>query len=230
MFSQYGKKLFKHSKDHQVFAISLPNLQEIGLKTHPNTKKKVDYDEVVKIASNQEKNYTLTGNYKFTGNLIVAAVPKKGSVLNYNYIIIDGVHRYKAAEVLDHPNKINFIVEVLRFDNMAKAVQEFQRINNIDPAPIHKITPNIEVGEAVDMFTINHPEYIPHSDDIKDTILESEMLIDLETADKLYDALLEIQDTLFKAKKSHGLDEDTMNILQEETAKQKLVDSIHNYK
>jgi len=208
MFSQYGKRLFKHSKDHQVFAISLPNLQEICLKTHPDTRKNVNYDEIVKIASSQEKNYTLTGNYKFTGNLIVAAVPKKGSVLNYNYIIIDGVHRYKAAEVLDHPNKINFIVEVLRFDNMAKAIQEFQRINNI---------------EAVDMFTINHPEYIPHSDDIKDTILESEMLIDLETADKLYDALLEIQDTLFKAKKSHGLDEDTMNILQEETAKQKLV-------
>jgi hypothetical protein len=188
MFSQYGQRLFKHSKDHQVFAISLPNLQEICLKTHPDTRKNVDYDEVVKIALNQEKNYTLTGNYKFTGNLIVAAVPKKGSVLNYNYIIIDGVHRYKAAEVLDHPNKINFIVEVLRFDNMTKAIQEFQRIN---PTP--------------------YPE---------NNIFESEMLIDLETADKLYDALLEIQDTLFKAKKSHDLDEDTMTILQEETAKQ----------
>jgi hypothetical protein len=82
MFSQYGQRLFKHSKDHQIFAISLPNLQEICLKTHPDTRKNVNYDEVVKIALNQEKNYTLTGNYKFTGNLIVAAVPKKGSVLN----------------------------------------------------------------------------------------------------------------------------------------------------
>jgi hypothetical protein len=189
MFSQYGQRLFKHSKDHQIFAISLPNLQEICLKTHPDTRKNVNYDEVVKIALNQEKNYTLTGNYKFTGNLIVAAVPKKGSVLNYNYIIIDGVHRYKAAEVLDHPNKINFIVEVLRFDNMTKAIQEFQRINP----------------------TLIYPE---------NNIFESEMLIDLETADKLYDALLEIQDTLFKAKNIHGLDEDTMTILQEETAKQ----------
>lgn len=227
MFSKHGQRLYKHSADHQVFAISLPNLKKVGLKKHPEVNKKVNFDEIAAIAGEQEKLFQKTGSYKFTGNLIVAAVPKRGSVLNYRYIILDGVHRYKAAELLDHPNDVTFIVEVLRFDDYAKMIQEFQRINKETPQHLHVIKPNIEVAEAVDKFTSKCPEFESRSDDIKDSLIDSPIGTELETAEKLYDALLEIQDALYKKKAPKtAFSEDTLDILREETAKQRLLDAM----
>ena len=137
MFSQYGKLIQKKSADHQVFAIDLQNFNKIGVKTHPECVKELDEKRVDDIMIDQENTHYETGSYRLPGSLIVAAVPKKGSVINYNYILLDGRHRYYAAKQLSY--QVDFTVEVLRFDNYEEMKDEFYRLNKQKSVSMYKL-------------------------------------------------------------------------------------------
>jgi hypothetical protein len=215
MFSQYGKLIQKKSKDHQVFAISLENFNKIGVKTHPECVKPLDEKRVDSILIDQENIHYETGAYRLPGSLIVAAVPKKGSVhFNNNYILLDGRHRYKAAQQLSFD--IDFTVEVMRFDNYDDMKEEFYRINKQQTVPLYKLKNDMEVSEAVDRITIEHPELIEYAESIKDRLTEDDIRDEIETAEQLFDLLLDITDAL-DLQKEKLIDEDTIRDLERET-------------
>ena len=216
MFSKYGKLIQKKSKDHQVFAISLENFNKIGVKTHPECVKPLDEKRVDSILIDQENIHYETGSYRLPGSLIVAAVPKKGSVYcNNNYILLDGRHRYLAAKQLSFD--VDFTVEVLRFANYDEMKEEFYRINKQQTIPQYKLKNDMEVSEAVDRMTIERPELVEYADSIKDRLTEDDIRAEIETADQLFDLLLDLTDAL-DLQKEKLINEDTIRDLERETS------------
>lgn len=215
MFAIYGRKLYKKSKDHQVFAITLQNFNKVGVKTHPDCLKELDQKRVDDIANDQETIFQETGSYRFPGSLIIGAVLKKGAVaFNYSYIMLDGRHRYYAAKKLEH--SVEFTVEVIRFADMEQMKNEFYRLNKGKVVPQHKLKNDIEVGEAVDRITIEHPELVEYSDTIKDRLTEEDIRDEIETADQLFDVLLDLVDEI-DLQKEKLINEDTIRDLERET-------------
>jgi len=191
MFSKYGQKLYTINKNQIVFGITLQNFQKIGIKTHPDCVKDINPERVKQIVAAQEQIYQQTGTYHMTGSWVVAAVPRKKRA-GFNYIFLDGRHRYYATLQLQEP--VELIVEVLRIPNYQDLKNEFVRINKFSaPSPVHKLKQDLEVDEAVDRLTIAQPDLVAKSNDIKDWLTESELRKELETADQLYQFLQKAQ-------------------------------------